>query len=274
MRSDLARRATWTLVALLACAASPRAQALRVEHQPPTTDQMTADEILRRVNAIYASSDTYQDSGVVYDLADDGRRIGEVTFSTAFVRIGVRLRFEFDAGGGKGVVVQRDGHVRTLWASSLVAVPERSLAGALRQATPITNGAAEAVPSLLNIGVRPPVTRLSLPIRMPDDAASTPPRLRVRGSIGNSLVTLWLHPTSFLVMKREVAFNRSQRLHVVEYTPVVDRPIPPGVFTQPLISDALKAITAVSVVGLGGLGACGLGLLWWSRRTRPVAIGG
>lgn len=111
-------------------------------------------------------------------------------------------------------------------------------------------------------------------LRLPDDAASTPPRLRVRGSIGNSLVTLWLHPTSFLVMKREVAFNRSQRLHVVEYTPVVDRPIPPGVFTQPLISDALKAITAVSVVGLGGLGACGLGLLWWSRRTRPVAIGG
>ena len=193
MRSKLS---IFTVVALVA-AASP---------SPLRADELTAREILDRMEEVYATCRSYRDSGAVYK---GGEKLCE--FTTAFKRPR-RLRFAFKSVFGLKHAVMCDGG--DLWLTMESDLPDEiedeylempSGQLAIAGATGISGGAAMVVPPLLGFGgMIPMMTQaLSEPVELGEALRDGFSCFRIEGGFSFSTIVLWIDKSSFVLRRVE-----------------------------------------------------------------------
>jgi hypothetical protein len=192
----------------------------------------SAEQILARVAAAYASCRSYSDSGVVKDRYPG--LLGHTTekpFRTAFVRPD-RFRFQFVEtksliGGDYVYVVWRRGDKVLTWWDVKPGVEEaRSLGDALSAATGVSGGSAHAIPALLSpkeVGGRNP-TDLAQARLLDDATVGTAACYRVEGRYGGESTTLWIEKGGLLIRRidRRIEIPAGSVDETTTYDPVLD----------------------------------------------------
>jgi len=118
------------------------------------TDNLTAKEIIRHMEKVYATSKSYSDSGVVKTvfIHADGTRTVEKPFTTAFIRPD-HFRFEFkekkqDNREQRFIISRKGKDLQTYW-DVKKDLKHESLDRAIASATGVSNGSAITVPAML-----------------------------------------------------------------------------------------------------------------------------
>lgn len=192
---------------------------------------LTADEILQRVAATYASCGTYHDFGLVKRVVTrgDGSHTSEEPFSITFVRPD-DLRFEYGkqaySGKTERHIVSRIGNAIYSWRDGGDVMEPKSLSKALSAVT--VSGHAEAPLALLmpHEVHRPKLTDLEDAERLADTELEKIGCFVVRGRYGffDLPVTVWVDRQTFLLRR---VFSQRQDSHygvetITTFAPVID----------------------------------------------------
>ncbi len=176
------------------------------------TDGLTAQQILDKMAAAYATCKSYRDSGVVTN--DFGPRPGSGAtyprhvdvkpFRTAFVRPDL-FRFEYDNPTPEKsyIIWAKRGDVRTWWYVKPGVEKQPSLGEAVAGATGVSSGSAHIIPSLLlpdRIGGRK-LTAMTDLKRLPDEVVEQTLCFKLEGKYVNRPTTLWLEKADFLLVR-------------------------------------------------------------------------
>ncbi len=231
VQTPIAPKVTSLLALTLACAMSP---GIAAEQVAPA--DLTAQQILDKVAATYATCTSYRDSGVVTN--DFGphtagehfpRHVVVKPFRTAFVRPD-QLRFEYDdPTPQKAYIIWAKGtEVRSWWHVKRAVETQRTLGNALAGATGVSSGSAHTIPSLLlpeqikgaKLAAMTDLTRL------PDETLDATPCFKLQGNygFGHQPRTVWLEKTTFLV--RRIAEDTGLAKTTTDYRPEVNQAIP------------------------------------------------
>ncbi len=220
---------------LIACAALIlTGSATQLVASEPELDNLTAKELLSRMVAQYADCSTYYDSGMVRTVffQDNGERVVEKPFSTAFVRPD-RFRFEYEAamhGKVHHYIIWREGaEIRTWWDLDPGIKTPTSFSLALAGATGVSGGSAHTVPRMLvskdTSGAT--LSYLGDPQRLEDEACGEEQCFRIQGMYVNTPMTLWLDHATFLLRRIDTkkTFDNFRTETTTLYEPVLDQAI-------------------------------------------------
>jgi outer membrane lipoprotein-sorting protein len=219
------------LALTLACAVSTGIAA-----EKESTDSLTAQQILDKVAATYATCKSYRDSGVVTNdfgphSAGDNfpRHVDVKPFRTAFVRPD-QFRFEYDNPTPEKpyIIWAKGGEVRRWWYIKPDVEKLPSLDLGIAGATGVSSGAAHTIPSLLlpdQIGGAKLSAMIDL-TRLLDESLDGTPCFKLHGKygFGNQPTTLWLEKATFLV--RRIAEQSGSNKRTTDYRPEVNKEIP------------------------------------------------
>ena len=194
---------------------------------------LTPAQILETMAKTYASCRSYRDSGVVRTSygAQLDMQLSDIAFTTAFVRPD-RFRFEFteaQPGTALRYIVWCNGEdVRRWWTIKDDDAPG-SLSMAIAGATGVSRGAAHIVPRHL-LPERISGTSfadLKDARRLDDADLGSTPCLRVTGTLGRSVRTLWIDRETHVLRRLEDSFSSDEHRSVTttDYTPVLDEDI-------------------------------------------------
>lgn len=194
---------------------------------------MTAEEILGRMAAVYASCKSYRDTGVVKTVYISKRsHATEKPFSTAFVRPD-RFRFEYrerrkGQREDRYIIWSRGGKVRRWWDVTPEAEEPESLSAALAAAAGVSSGASRTIPALLLSSVKGRrLTDLAEARRIADAKLDEADCFRVEGRDNRALATVWIDQKTFLVKRidTQVKFADFRTEETTTYDSAVDEPI-------------------------------------------------
>ena len=191
-------------------------------------DNLSAREIVARMENAYANSKTYSDSGVVKVIF-----IGEVNqtiekpFTTAFIRPD-RFRYEFTEkkpyGPKQSFIIHLNGkNLQSYW-DIQKDLKHDSLNNAVASAAGVSNDSAITVPGMLmpnDITWRRAI-RFSQPTRIDDDTVDNADCYRVQDLILGAIpTTLWIDKKTFMLRKiyREQTFNDFRTEETTIYSP-------------------------------------------------------
>jgi outer membrane lipoprotein-sorting protein len=191
-----------------------------------STDGLTAQQILDKMAATYATCKSYRDSGVVTNFFSP-QHIDVKPFRTAFVRPD-QFRFEYDDPDPEKpyVVWAKAGEVRTWWYIKPGEQNPPSLGRGIAGATGVSSGSAHTIPNLLlpdQIGGRSMASLTDL-TRLPDEAVDDTLCFKLQGKFADQPTTLWLEKETHLI-RRIVEDSKLTRTTTV-YRPEVDKEIP------------------------------------------------
>jgi outer membrane lipoprotein-sorting protein len=201
-----------------------------------STDSLTAQQILDKVAATYATCKSYRDSGVVTNdfgphAAGDRfpRHIDVKPFRTAFVRPD-QFRFEYDNPTPEKpyIIWAKGGEVRRWWYIKPGVEKLPSLALGVAGATGVSSGSAHTIPALL-LPDQITGAKLSAMIdltRLPDESLDGTPCFKLHGKygFGNQPTTLWLEKATYLV--RRIAQDTGLTKNATVYQPEMNKDIP------------------------------------------------
>ena len=196
------------------------------------TDNLTANEIIKRMEKVYANSKSYSDSGVVKAvfISNDGKFTVEKPFTTAFIRPD-HFRFEFkekkQGNPAQRFIIYRKGkELQTYW-NVKNDLKLESLDTAVASATGVSGGSAITVPAMLlpnKITWRRAI-RFRKPERIDDDLFDKVDCYRIHDLIFNVIpTTIWIDKKTFLVRKiyREQKFNDFHTQETTIYKPILN----------------------------------------------------
>jgi len=216
-----------------------------------STDGLTAKQILEKMATIYATCQSYRDSGAVTNFFNPDH-IDVKPFSTAFVRPG-QFRFEYDdpTPDKSYIVWAKAGEVRTWWYVEPGVKNPTSLGRAIAGATGVSGGSAHTIPNLLlpdEIGGRK-LTEMTELVRLPDEVVDGSPCCKLQGKFANEPTTLWLEKTTYLV--RRIVGESDLARETTVYTPEVDKEIPAEElkFNSPDVNTGLNSLAFKNVGG-------------------------
>lgn len=187
-------------------------------------DSLEAEDVLSRMSKVYADCKSYRDSGTVRTQVLPGRTL-EKKFTTAFVRPN-RFRFEFkvastDRNESRYLVWQREGDVRKWWDVKPGIESAKSLDLALAEATGVSGGSAHTIPALLlpnDVGGRT-LMEMTEVQRIADATLERMECFRIKGRLGDNLMTVWIDKAKFLVRRVD------EDGQTTTYFPVVDEEV-------------------------------------------------
>jgi len=190
-----------------------------------STDGLTAQQILDKMAATYATCKSYRDSGTVTKFFSP-QHIDVKPFRTAFVRPD-QFRFEYDdLDPEKPYVVWAKGdEVRTWWYVRPGVQNPPSLGHGIAGATGVSGGSAHTIPTMLlpdQIGGRSLASLTNL-TRLPDEAVDDTPCFKLRGRFADQPTTLWLEKETYLI-RRIIGDSKLARTTTV-YRPEVNKEI-------------------------------------------------
>jgi outer membrane lipoprotein-sorting protein len=231
MRNSISRSLCRILALTLACAVSAGIAA-----EKESTDSLTAQQILDKVAATYATCKSYRDSGVVTNdfgphSAGDNfpRHVDVKPFRTAFIRPD-HFRFEYDDGTPEKpyIVWAKGSDVRTWWHVRPGVETPSSLDLGIAGATGVSSGSAHTIPTLL-LPDRITGARLSAMAdltRLPDEGLDATPCFKLQGKygFGKQPTTLWLEKATYLI--RRIAQDTGLNKSTTVYQPEVNKDIP------------------------------------------------
>lgn len=200
-----------------------------------STDGLSAEQVLSKLAATYATCRSYRDSGVVSN-AFDPQHVDVKPFRTAFVRPD-QFRFEFQSALGPDpspssknayIVWSKAGAVRSWWYVEPAVERYSSLADAISSATGVSRGSAHTIAALLmpdRIRGAKPSSMTDL-TRLPDETVDGAACFKLAGryGFGNQPRTVWIERATYLI-RRIVDENRSATATTV-YKPQVNVEIP------------------------------------------------
>jgi outer membrane lipoprotein-sorting protein len=232
MRNSISPSLCRILALTLACAVSTGIAA-----EKESTDSLTAQQILDKVAATYATCKSYRDSGVVTNdfgphSAGDNfpRHVDVKPFRTAFVRPD-QFRFEHDDGTPEKpyIVWAKGSEVRTWWYIKPGVEKPSSLDEGIAGATGVSSGSAHTIPMLL-LPDRLTGAKLSAMTdltRLPDETLDGTPCFKLEGKygFGNQPRTVWFEKATFLL--RRIAGQSGLNKSTTDYRPEVNNEIPP-----------------------------------------------
>jgi outer membrane lipoprotein-sorting protein len=196
------------------------------------TDNLTANEIIKRMEKVYANCKSYSDSGVVKTvfISPDVTRTEKKPFTTAFIRPD-HFRFEFKEKK-KGnreqrfIIYLKGKDLQTYWNIKNDLKPE-SLDSAIASATGVSGGSAITVPAMLlpnEIKWRRAI-RFRKPKRIDDELFDKVDCYRVHDLIFNIIpTTIWIDKKTFLLRKiyREQEFDDFRTQETTTYNPILN----------------------------------------------------
>jgi outer membrane lipoprotein-sorting protein len=191
-----------------------------------STDGLTAQQILDKMAANYATCKSYRDSGVVTNFFSL-EHIDVKPFRTAFVRPD-QFRFEYDDPDPEKpyVVWAKGDEVRSWWYIRPGVQNPPSLGRGIAGVTGVSSGSAHTIPTLLlpdQIGGRSMASLTDL-TRLPDEAVDDTLCFKLQGKFADQPTTLWLEKETYLI-RRIVEETKLTRATTV-YRPEVDKEIP------------------------------------------------
>jgi hypothetical protein len=209
---------------------------------------LTAQQVLEKAAATYASCRSYQDAGVVLTTfygfwALETRR----PFATSFVRDG-GFRFEYREEqersitgeflhGDDRMVIWGDGtRVKTWWTTEDGRIDECSLDMALGGAAGVSGGASRAVPSMLLADKLGGLNPLSIenPLVQGIETIDGHDCYKVVGRHNHRTESVWIDSHTFLLRRVENAKHELDDTSTVEdvtvYDPAINIDIDPAVF--------------------------------------------
>jgi hypothetical protein len=203
--------------------------AISAEHTHP--DNMTAREIIDRMQSTYANSRTYRDSGVVEMIFTGSvNQTIRKPFTTAFVRPD-RFRYAFEekkpGGQDRVFIIHREGEsVQAYWTLQ-DDLKFESLDRAVAAATGVSNGSAVTVPAMLlpeEITWRRGL-RFNQPQRIDDQNFEGADCFRLQDLILSTIpATFWIDKKTMLLKKiyREQQFENFRTRETTVYRPILD----------------------------------------------------
>jgi outer membrane lipoprotein-sorting protein len=197
----------------------------------PAAGALTAQQILERMAAAYASCTSYRDSGVVKTtfVESSRRRTVEKLFRTAFVRPD-RFRFEYRENQDRYIVCREGDTVQTWWDIKPGVEKPATLGLALAGATGVSGGSAHTVPALLLpvevTGRR--LTDMTQAVRIDDGKLGDAGCLRVEGKLMKQSITLWIDMDSFLLRRvdAKIDFANFRTEETTTYDPEINGDVP------------------------------------------------
>jgi outer membrane lipoprotein-sorting protein len=196
------------------------------------TDKLTANEIIKRMEKVYANSKSYSDSGVVRSvfISTDRTHTVEKPFTTVFIRPD-RFRYEFkekkQGNQEQRFIIYRKGKdLQTYWNIKNDLKPE-SLDRAVASATGVSGGSAITVPAMLlpnEITWRRAI-RFRKPKRIDDDLIDKVDCYRIHDLVFNIIpTTIWIDKKTFLLRKiyREQEFDDFRTQETTIYNPILN----------------------------------------------------
>ena len=195
------------------------------------SDNLTAKEIIKRMEDEYANSKSYSDSGVVITvfIHAGGKRTVEKPFSTVFIRPD-RFRFEYRekiqrTGESRFIIYRKGIDLQTYWDLDK-GLELESLDRAVAAATGISGESALTVPGMLlpnEITWRRAI-RFHEPKRIDDAIFDKVDCFRIHDLIFGSPVTFGIDKKTFLLRKiyREQEFEDFRTQETTTYKPIMD----------------------------------------------------
>jgi hypothetical protein len=202
----------------------------------PADADLSATQILTRVEQVYAGCTSYSDTGVVTTVfhRDNGiTRTDEKPFKTAFVRPD-RFRFEYSETSTNGrksqyVVWRNASEVKSRWTIRRGVKNEASLSIAIAGATGVSGGSAHTVPALLMPGEIEglKLSDLSQVTRAQSQKWRDEDCFRIDGIQLEGVISLWVDRNTFLIRRlderKEHDGFRTEK--TTTYEPVINEPV-------------------------------------------------
>ena len=198
------------------------------------TDNLSAQDIIARMQQVYANSHSYRDTGLVAEVFIDaeGERVVEKPFSTAFVRPD-RFRYEFrempPRQAARRFVIYRNGkELRTHW-DLQHDLELNTLDRAIAAATGVSSESAITVPGMLlpqQITWRRAI-RFRIPTRIDDARLGDVDCYRIVDRVAGGLVTFWVGKQDLLLRKTylEKSFDDFRVRRTTTYRPEMNTAI-------------------------------------------------
>lgn len=196
-------------------------------------DKLTADDIIRRMAQVYATSESYSDRGSVISvfISTDGTRTVEKPFKTAFVRPD-RFRFEYiekkTLGKNSQYIAYKNGNdIKVYWNIGPEMVSKiQTLSEALAAAAGISSGAARTVPTML-IPTESEFRNAIIfydPQRIDDVVVNGIDCFQISDPAEYRRLTLWIGKKDFLLRKiyREQKFDDFRLQETTTYKPIIN----------------------------------------------------
>jgi len=212
--------------AILALLALPAAA-----DKSPGTDGLAAPDIIKRVQAVYAGSRSYLDSGMVKEVFIDanGERIVEKPFTTAFVRPH-RFRYEFRETPAyqaeRRFVIHQEGEALRVHWDLEHELELNTLDRAIAAATGVSSESAITVPGMLLPGeiTWRRAIRFRIPTRIADDMLGNIDCYRILDRVPGGLVTFWIGKQDLLLRKTymEQSFDDFRVQRTTSYEPAMN----------------------------------------------------
>jgi hypothetical protein len=198
------------------------------------SDNLTATDIIQRMQEAYAMSRSYSDTGVVKTvfIHPDRKRTVEKPFTTAFIRPD-QFRFEYREKkpifGERRFIIFRKGKDLQIYSDLKLGMQLESLDRAVAAATGISGGSAIRVPAMLlpsEIKWRRAI-RFNMPKRVEDDRIAQIDCFRIHDLIGGSPTILWIDKEKFLLQKvyREQKFDDFRAQTTTIYEPLLNEKV-------------------------------------------------
>lgn len=198
------------------------------------SDNLTATDIVQRMQKVYANSRSYSDSGVVWTvfIYPDRKRTVEKPFTTAFIRPD-QFRFEYREKkplfGERRFIIFRKGKDLLTYSDLKLGMQLESLDMAVAAATGISGGSAMRVPAMLlpsKIKWRRAI-RFNKPKRIDDDRIAQVDCFRIHDLILGSPTILWIDKEKFLLRKvyHEQKFDDFQAQTTTIYQPIMNEKV-------------------------------------------------
>lgn len=213
------------------------ASAASAPETPPgtaSTDGLSADQVLAKLAAAYATCRSYRDSGVVSN-AFDPQHVDVKPFRTAFVRPD-QFRFEFEearpgldpSSKNAYIIWAKAGAVRTWWYVKPAVERSSSLADAISSATGVSSGSAHTIAALLmpdRIRGAKPSSMTDL-TRLPDETVDGAACFKLAGryGFGKQPRTVWIERATYLI--RRIVDEKRLATATTVYKPQVNTEIP------------------------------------------------
>ena len=214
-----------------------------------SSGSLSASSILERVAKVYATAQTYQDSGVVRTTFNRSERtfVTETPFTTAYHRASSRFRFEFfvappapppypGPASARQWIIFRSGNQINQWSFLTMALgPAPSLQSAVARATGVSKGTAHYISALLipnEIGGRKLTADGDKAARLDDARLSTSECYRIQRILQartgvTTTETVWVEKNSFLIVRID-KHRQPEGVEIdsaISYEPLMDAPI-------------------------------------------------
>ncbi len=213
------RKFIFTLSAAVCLTASAQAQ--------------TANEILTKVNSVYAGCRTYSDEGLTDTTEGRGRKS---SFRTAFVRPGtIRFQLWFNStvpGGVKPWTVWTNGDLALIHGlGSDAGTQHLRIDSALSRMGQFSDGSSVTVPQLLLADSFRTVQLFSVIADAKvagEESIDGHPSFRIEGTVSGFPIKLWIDKTQYLILKsyRKVPVGDQEIESTVQYKPKLNPEVP------------------------------------------------